>query len=115
MILACWMTKNPLKEAEIVLLLGYANVHSSTIGEKSVKDKLDHVCLDNQSHYSLDVTEFLSGWYERQILLVDTIKMNEKYHQLNPTGRKKKKNVSVNSKNRSIQNEYLILNVLKII
>ncbi len=98
------MTKLPLKEAEIVLLLGYTNVHSSTIGEKSVKDKLDHVCLDNQSHYSHDVTEFLSELYERQILLVDTIKMNEKYHKFNPTCRKKQNNVSVNSKNRSIQN-----------
>ncbi len=89
------MTKLPLKEAEIVLLLGYTNVHSSTIGEKSVKDQLDHVCLDNQSHYSLDITEFLSGWYERQILLVDTIEMNEKYHQFNPTGRKKNQKMSV--------------------
>ncbi len=106
------MTKLPLKEAEIVLILGYTNIHSSTIGKKSIKDKLDHVCLDNQSHYSLDVTEFLSELYERQILLVDTIEMNEKYHKFNPTCRK---NVSVNSKNRSIQNEYLILNVLKII
>ncbi len=40
---------------------------------------LDH---DNQSHYSLDVTEFQSAF-------TDTIGMNGKSCKLNPTSRKK--------------------------
>ncbi len=47
----------------------------------SVMVNLDHVCLDNQSHYSLDVTEF-------QSVFTDTIGMNGKCHKLNPTSRK---------------------------
>ncbi len=52
-----------------------------TIGE-SVMVNLDHVCLDNQSHYSLDVTEFQSAF-------TDTIGMNGKCRKLNPTSPKK--------------------------
>ncbi len=40
---------------------------------------VDHMCLDNQSHYILDVTELLSDVNESQSLIVDTIEMNEKY------------------------------------
>ncbi len=49
-----------------------------TIGE-SVMVNLDHV---NQSHYSLDVTEF-------QSVFTDTIGMNGKCRKLNPTSPKK--------------------------
>ncbi len=50
---------------------------------------LDQVCLNNQSHYSLDVIEFQSELYDIQSLFTDTIGMNEKCRKLNPTCRKK--------------------------
>lgn len=43
--------------SEIVLLLGEESVLLTT-GESVTN--FDHVCLNNQSHYSSDVTEFLS-------------------------------------------------------
>ncbi len=43
---------------------------------------LDHVSLDNQSRYSLGVTEFLSELCNR--LFADITEMNEKCHKLNP-------------------------------
>ncbi len=49
----------------------------------------DHVCLINQSHYSLDVIEFQSELRDTQSLFTDTIGMNEKCRKLNPTCRKK--------------------------
>ncbi len=59
-----------------------------TIGE-SVTVNLDHVCLDNQSHYSPDVIEFQSELYDTHWLFTDTIGMNEKSRKMNPTCRKK--------------------------
>ncbi len=59
-----------------------------TIGE-SVMANFDHVCLNNQSHYSLDVIEFQSELCDTQSLFTDTIGMNEKCRKLNPTCRKK--------------------------
>ena len=43
----------------MVLLLGETRICGSTIG-KSVTANLYHVCLDNQSHYSLDIIEAVS-------------------------------------------------------
>jgi len=48
-----------------------------TIGESTIV-YLDHVCLDIQSHYSLNVTEFFS-------LFADSMKINEKFLKLNHT------------------------------
>ncbi len=59
-----------------------------SIGE-SVTANLDHVCLDNQSHYSLDVIEFQSELCDTQSSFTDTIGMNEKCRKLKPTCRKK--------------------------
>jgi len=50
-------------EPEMVLLLGDMRVCGSTIG-KSVTANLDHMCLDNQSHYSLDIIRFNSEFKE---------------------------------------------------
>ncbi len=55
-----------------------------TIGE-IVTVNLDHVCLNNQLHYSLDVIELC----DTQSLFTDTIGMNEKCRKLNHTCRKK--------------------------
>lgn len=60
------------------LFYGDANLCSSTIGERAMAN-LDHMCLDNQSHYVLHVTELLSDLNESQSRIVDTIEMNEKY------------------------------------
>ncbi len=60
----------------------------TTIGE-SVTANLHHVCLNNQSHHSLDVTEFQSELCDTQSLFTDPIGMNEKCFNLNPTCRKK--------------------------
>lgn len=38
---------------------------------------LDHMCLDNQSHNSLDIIELLAELYASRSLFVDTIEMNE--------------------------------------
>ncbi len=59
-----------------------------TIGE-SVTVNFDHVCLNNQSHYSLDVIEFQSELCDTHWSFTDTIGMNWKCHKLNPTCRKK--------------------------
>ncbi len=59
-----------------------------TIGE-SVTVNLDHICLNNQSHYSLDVIEFQSELCDTQSLFTDTIGMNEKCCKLNQTYHKK--------------------------
>ncbi len=48
---------------------------------------LEHMCLDNQSHYSLDITEFLPDLCDSQSLFTDTIEINEKCRKLNPTCR----------------------------
>ncbi len=40
---------------------------------ESVSADLDHVCLNNLSHYSLDVTEFPSELYNTQSSFMDTI------------------------------------------
>ncbi len=58
-----------------------------TIGE-NVTANLDHVCRNNQSHYSLDVSEFQSELCDTQSPFMDTIGMNEKCRKLNPTCRK---------------------------
>ncbi len=50
---------------------------------------LEHVCLNNQSHYSLDVTEFPSELCDTQSSFIDSIGMNEKSRKLNPTCCKK--------------------------
>ncbi len=50
---------------------------------------LDHVCLNNQSHYSLDVIEFQSELCDTQSPFMDTIGMNEKCRKLNPVCHKK--------------------------
>ncbi len=39
---------------------------------------LDHMCLNNQSHYSLDVIEFQSELSDNYWSFTDTIGMNEK-------------------------------------
>ncbi len=39
---------------------------------------LDYMCLDNQSQYCLDVTEYLPELCNSQSLFEDTIGMNEK-------------------------------------
>ncbi len=52
------------------------------IGE-SVTAKLDHVCLNNQSQYSLYITEFQSELCDTQSLFTDTIGINEKSCKLN--------------------------------
>ncbi|MGL4524745.1 MAG: hypothetical protein ACRCVN_04410, partial [Spirochaetia bacterium] len=52
-----------------------------TIGE-SVTVNLDHMCLNNQSHYSLELCD-------TQTQFTDTIGMNEKCRKQNPTCRKK--------------------------
>ncbi len=57
-----------------------------TIGE-SIKVSLDHVCLNNQSQYCLDVIEFQSELCDTQSPFTDT--MNEKCRKLNPTSGKK--------------------------
>ncbi len=44
---------------------------------------LDHVCLDNQSHYGLDVIEFQSELCDTQSPFMDIIGMNEKCCKLN--------------------------------
>ncbi len=54
-----------------------------TIGE-SVTANLDHVCRNNQSHYSLDVIEFQSELCDTQSAFTDPIGMNEKCRKLNP-------------------------------
>ncbi len=59
-----------------------------TIGE-SVTANSDHVSLNNQSHYSLEVIEFQSELCDTQSPFTDTIGMNEKCRKLNPTCRKK--------------------------
>ncbi len=46
---------------------------------------LDHMCLNNQSRYSLDVIEFQSELYHTQSAFTHTIGMNEKCRNLNPT------------------------------
>ncbi len=56
-----------------------------TIGE-SVTANSDHVSLNNQSHYSLDVTGFQS---ELCYTFMDPIGMNEKCRKLNTTCHKK--------------------------
>ncbi len=50
---------------------------------------LDHVCRNNQSHYSLDIIEFQSELCDTQLAFTDTIGINEKCHKLNPTCHKK--------------------------
>ncbi len=59
-----------------------------SIGE-SIAVNLDNVCLNNPLYYSLDVIEFQSELYVAQSPFTDTIGMNEKWHKLNPTCRKK--------------------------
>ncbi len=59
-----------------------------TIGE-SITVNLDDVCLNNQSHYSLDIIEFQSELCDTQSSFTDTIGMNGKCRNLNPTCRKK--------------------------
>ncbi len=59
-----------------------------TIGE-SITANSDHVCLYNQSHYSLDVTEFQSELCDTHSPFTDSIGMNEKCRELNPTRHKK--------------------------
>jgi len=68
----------------MVLLLGDMRVHGSTT-EKSLTANLNHVCLDNQLLYSLDVTEFRSELWDSQSLFADTTEMIEKYRKLNHT------------------------------
>lgn len=53
--------RSTLKEirSEMVLLSGDIKFRGSAFGE-SITANLGHVCLDDQSHYSLDVVEFLS-------------------------------------------------------
>ncbi len=48
-----------------------------TIGE-SVTANSDHVCLNNQSHCSLDVIEFQSELCDTQSPFTDIIEINEK-------------------------------------
>jgi len=67
----------PVALAEMVLLLGDTRVSGFAIGQ-SVTANLDHMCLDDQSHYSLDLIEFRSELCVSQSLLADTIEMNEK-------------------------------------
>ncbi len=76
-----------------------------TIGE-SVTASLDHMCRNNQSHYSLDIIEFQSELCNTQSSFTDPIGMNEKWRKLNPTCRKKSVTslikqhfIMVNSKN----------------
>ncbi len=60
-----------------------------TIGE-SITANLDHVSLNNQSHYNLDVIEFQSELCSiTQSPFTDTIGINEKCRKLNPTCHKK--------------------------
>ncbi len=66
-----------------------------TVGE-SVKVNLDHVCLDNQSHYSLDLIEFQSELCDTQSPFIDTIGINEKCCKPNPTYRKKSVTFPIN-------------------
>ncbi len=49
----------------------------------------DHMYLNNQSHYSLDVIEYQSEFCDTQSPFKDTIVMNEKCHELYPTCCKK--------------------------
>ncbi len=86
---------------------------SFTIGE-SITANLDHVCLNNQSHYSLDVIEFQSELYGTQSSFTDPIVMKE-FRKMNPTCRNKsvtslikKHFFVVNSKNSSIQKYCLV-------
>jgi len=48
----------------MVLLVGDMRVCGSTIRNDL---KLDHMCLDNQSHHSLAVIEFYSGLCDSQL------------------------------------------------
>ncbi len=57
-------------------------------GER-VMANLDQVCLNNQSHYSLDIIEFQSELCDTQSAFTDPIGMNGKCRKLNPTCRKK--------------------------
>lgn len=59
-----------------------------TIGG-SVTANLDHVSLNNQSYYSLDIIEFQSELCDTQTLFMDLIGMNGKSRKLNPTCHKK--------------------------
>ncbi len=51
--------------------------------KESVMVNLDHMCLNNQSYYSLDVIEFQSELYDTQLPFTDTIGMNEKCRKMN--------------------------------
>ncbi len=55
--------------------------------EESVTVNFDHVWLNNQSHYSLDV--IVSARVDTHWTFTDPIGMNEKCRKLNPTYRKK--------------------------
>ncbi len=86
----------------------------TSIGER-VMANLDHVCLDNQSHYSLDIFEFQSELCDTQSSFTDIIGMNEKCHNLKPTCQKtsltslmKQNFFVVNSKNNSIRKYCLV-------
>ncbi len=50
---------------------------------------LDHVSLNNQSHYSLDVTDFQAELCDTQSAFKDIIGMNGKFRKLYPVCRKK--------------------------
>ncbi len=57
--------------------------------KKSVKANLDHVSLNNQSHYSLDAIEIQSELCNTQSPFTDNIGMNDKCRKLNYTCHKK--------------------------
>ncbi len=84
-----------------------------TIGE-GVTAILDHVSLNNQTYYSLDVIEFQSELCDTQSPFTDPIGMNENCRKLNPTCKKSVTSLIkwhffvVNSKNSSIQKYCLV-------
>jgi len=61
----------------MVLLLEEMRVQCSSTKE-ILTANLNQLCLDNQSHYSLDVIEFRSELCDSQSLFADTIELNEK-------------------------------------
>ncbi len=64
---------------EIVLVLEVLEGSVLLTIRDNITVNLDHVCLDNQSHYSLDVIEFQSELCDTQSPFMDIIGMNEKW------------------------------------
>ncbi len=65
-------------------MIGFAQILLIS-NKPTITTNLDHVSLNNQSYYSLDVIEFQSELCDTHWAFIDTIGMNEKCRQLNPT------------------------------